>query len=409
MIIGFLVQLHVVSNNLMLLIDKFIFILFVIIFGYKLIAEIKKPLISLIPQYIFNSTPLFEIVPQIEHEVLNILKNLKIKKDVQFFVYESEEVNAFAISNLKNGIVMVYSGLLKEANISNKELISIIGHELAHIKYWSIHLINYRLKLTYEEIYRRVYKINRSIDGKRIYKWLSINELIVVFELITAMFLQVIYIISNTYSSLVNEVVADKLSVDTTQNSYLADFLERSDNQKVVNYDLYSSDHLPSFVRCFLIRRYYEWKYAQPNFRIKYILLITSSIIGVITLSLAIILINIYLPLLLEYLFCLVKQLWFYLFHINGQVSVIILFNILIAAGVIWSTVKFGRSFINKSSLVEQLENLHNMSFFLFIASLNCVIFPTVLNHYVFKILPILFLSIFIITYSLFKVLDKRK
>ncbi len=405
-IISFLAVTNLFSSNFISIIDKVIFVISAFAIGVKVRYEINK---LLIPPFTYNLTPLFEIEPKIEQEINCIIESLKIKKHIDFFVCEFGEYISFADSNINYAIVVIRKDLYEYIGSNKNELIAVIGHELAHVKYRSIYFINYQLELAYEIAYSRFKNLNNSANKKWICRLLNINELTRVWELCVVAFLFMMYMVSNTYSSFVNEVIADKFSVDCTKGTYLANLLERVDTRTSLDFEILSHDHLPTIIRCALIRRYYNWKYNKPNFKRNCLFIIIISSIAVSFLYWLINLLYRYVLLILEDCFEYIKQMWLSTFGNNIHLSMIALFDFFVLIGVTWSVLQFRKSLINNNSLAERLKRLNIIFFFFLMASSNCILFSSLSNYHIMSIIPLCFLFIFTITYYSSRFLEKRE
>jgi len=136
----------VLRNNPIFIEIIFYFTLFIIPFVviYNFYSYSKKDLLSIVQEELPNEHTMEEIYINKENNdkdservrkiVLKSKIKLGIKKEWPIKVYRVKGyniLNAFAISNIKREcIIVIYDGLL---NLNNREIQSIIGHEMGHI------------------------------------------------------------------------------------------------------------------------------------------------------------------------------------------------------------------------------------------------------------------------------------
>jgi Zn-dependent protease with chaperone function len=211
----------------------------------------------------FNKTYKDPINEKIKNVFIEAKKKLNISKNIYLIrVKEEENVNAFAVSNIKGeGAIVVFDGLAK--NIDDKLLKAVIGHELGHIKnkdsithimlYSSQNLIYslYNLTNRFSFIINRLSSII-PILGIFVTLFLGIYNLFAIFVISISSFI-VKYI--NLFESRESEYLADKVGANVSSKESMVeilsmlDKLEQNSNKrkKIFNlFDFLKSTH-PSY------------------------------------------------------------------------------------------------------------------------------------------------------------------
>lgn len=336
-----------------------------IILLWKFIEAIQLPLTIEV-----DVEPLSKYYPKLEVELKKLAQAHKINKKIKFFLKNSDELNAEAISNLYESAVIINSSIMC---LPKDEIIAIVSHEFYHIKNWSTLFINREIWFLYIKFYTGISCINEKGNKNKLTKFLLINSITQIWQMVGYMFLLILLIFSCTYRVLIDEMLADKYSVDSTESKSIANIFRKmapkeifDDNDNAFSL-IINRTHIPSKFRYTLIDKYHYWKYIKPNWKYNRIIIILKVIsIPVSGIVLSEIL-KVFVPIVFQWALFILSYYWNSFFDFNEQISMLVFILLVASIGAIWNILKLYKSLRRFCSIKHRLKYCSLICLFMFL------------------------------------------
>lgn len=324
-----------------------------VILLYKFIQSIQNPL-----EKNQEIEPLFINYPELEDEIKSMVKKHKIYKKIGFFIKNSEDLNAEAISNLYEGCIILNSSIM---SLKKDEIIAVIVHEFYHIKNWSPLFINKEIWGLSIKLYNFSFSANQKANKNKITKFLALNLFTELLQLIAFICLIILNIFSCFYRVFIDEMLADKYSVDNTKSKSIANVFRRISPGEFIDDDnpfnlIINKTHLPPNFRYRLIDKYHYWKYVKPYWKLNRIIIITKAITLVIGTIILCTVSSKLIPFLLNKILFILADFWEMLFGYDEPTAMFAFIVLVSAIGSMWNGLKLYKSLRGLDSIKRRLK-----------------------------------------------------
>lgn len=302
---------------------------------------------------------LFDQHPSLKIKISNLVNELNIKQNIRFYVSDSNHINANVISNKKFAIITISKGTFK---LEEEEIISLLLHEFFHVKHWTIHFINFQLTDILNNIDFRLNLFYTKRKKNIFYMYIQLMSFIDIIRFFIKTMLMMVSIFSVLFRIFIDELMADKFSIDWSKSQKIIEVIKKSDNTNVqakkLSNNLMYSKHLDIEIRDIILKQYYYHKYIKPKWKLKKLYIYFSIFLFSLFCVYVIPKLNKILKELPQYSTAWLKKQWFLLFDNNLTLAKEVLFLIIWCTVFIFLVIRIIKLFLNGATWKLKLNSI---------------------------------------------------